>query len=68
MTFLVLMAMGRLPAQFALPAGLGDMAMGITAPFMALAVSRGRMSRGRFVAWQVAGLTDLVVAIAIGVC
>ena len=32
--FLILMAMGRLPAQFALPAGLGDMAIGITALIM----------------------------------
>jgi hypothetical protein len=37
--FLVLWAYGQLPAVFALPAGLGDVAVGLVAPFAAIAVA-----------------------------
>jgi len=65
--FLILMSKGLLPAAFALPAGLGDMAIGITAPLIALALSRNRLPRWVYVLWQVAGITDLVVAVGTGV-
>jgi hypothetical protein len=62
--FLVAFAMGRLPAVFALPAGLGDLAVGIAAPFIARRLARGDRS-GAF--WfNVLGLTDLVVAVSLG--
>jgi hypothetical protein len=38
--FLALYAQGALPGFFAWPAGLGDMAVGITAPWVALALIR----------------------------
>jgi hypothetical protein len=66
-SFLLLLAKGILPPIFALPAGLGDMAIGVTAPFIAHALSQNKLSAGGFVRWQVAGITDLVVAVTLGV-
>jgi hypothetical protein len=65
--FLILMANGILPLFFALPAGLGDMFVGITAPFVALAIARSRLSAGRLIFWQALGIADLVVAVTMGV-
>jgi hypothetical protein len=64
-TFLVLYASGILPGFFALPAGWGDIAIGATAPLVATRlVSFGR--RGSFILWQIAGVFDLVLAVALG--
>src|SRR5437867_3652988 len=49
--FLALYAYGILPASFALPAGLGDMAIGITAPLIALRFSDSRYRR-LFLLWN----------------
>jgi hypothetical protein len=66
--FVVLWAMGRLPGGFALPAGLGDLFVGITAPVVASrVVPRLPDRRGVFVAWSALGILDLVVAVASGV-
>jgi hypothetical protein len=65
--FLILMANGILPPFFALPAGLGDMFVGITAPFVALALVRNKLSAGRLILWQALGIADLVVAVTMGV-
>jgi hypothetical protein len=65
--FLGLMAFGLLPASFAVPAGLGDMAIGVTAPWIARALKQRAISKGAFIAWQVAGIADLVIAVATGV-
>jgi hypothetical protein len=65
--FLILMANGILPPFFALPAGLGDMFVGITAPFVALALVRNKLSAGRLILWQALGIVDLVVAVTMGV-
>jgi hypothetical protein len=64
-TFLVVMALGKLPAVFALPAGLGDMAIGVEAVFVARNLRRGVVGR-RAVWFNIFGLVDLVVALAIG--
>jgi hypothetical protein len=66
--FLALAAYGVLPWSFAWPAGLGDMAIGLTAPWMALAIARRRgVAAGRlFVVWNLLGILDLVVAVAVG--
>jgi hypothetical protein len=66
--FLSLYAYKVLPAVFALPAGLGDMAVGITAPWMILALLRqpGFAGSAAFVRWNVLGIADLVIAISIG--
>jgi hypothetical protein len=65
-TFLVAMALGYLPAVFAIPAGLGDIAIGVEAAFVARNLRRGVASR-RVVRFNVLGLVDLAVALAIGV-
>lgn len=65
--FLVAFAQGRLPAEFALPAGIGDAAVGLAAPLVAYGLSRQRRwARPAGVAWNVAGIADLVVAVATG--
>ena len=66
--FLVLYAHNVLPAVFALPAGLGDMAIGITAPWIMLALVRqpGFAARAAFIRWNLLGILDLVVAVSIG--
>jgi hypothetical protein len=63
--FIVLMALGQLPAIFAVPAGLGDLAIGLTAFGAASAARNGRISRA--VWWNVLGLIDLAIALTLGV-
>jgi hypothetical protein len=57
-----------LPAVFALPAGLGDMAIGVTAPWIILALVRqpGFAASGAFIRWNILGILDLVIAVGIG--
>jgi hypothetical protein len=63
--FLITMALGHLPALFALPAGLGDIATGIAAPLVARKLARGTGRRAA--RWlNVFGLTDLIVAMTLG--
>ena len=63
--FLLIMALGHLPALFALPAGLGDIATGIAAPLVARGLARGGGRRGAL--WFNAfGMTDLVTALTLG--
>jgi len=62
--FLIVMAQGHLPAVFALPAGLGDIAIGVAAPFVALQLARGTGHAGA-VRFNVLGILDLVVAVSI---
>ncbi len=66
--FLSLYAYNVLPAVFALPAGLGDMAIGFAAPWMVLALVRepAFAASARFRLWNVLGILDLVVALGIG--
>lgn len=66
--FLSLYAYNLLPAVFALPAGLGDMAVGFAAPWMILGLVRqpAFASSAAFIRWNVLGILDLVVAVTIG--
>lgn len=64
--FLLLAALGTLPAIFALPAGLGDMTIGATAPLIAKKIAASKHG-GRFVYWQILGMLDLVMAVSLGV-
>ena len=66
--FIALYAYGILPGLFAWPAGLGDMAIGITAPFVVLALRRQpAFAAGRlFQLWNLLGILDLVVAVSLG--
>ncbi|MGG7377253.1 hypothetical protein ACQ7B2_00075, partial [Escherichia coli] len=43
--FIVLMGLGQLPAIFAIPAGLGDLFVGLTAFAAASAARNGQLSR-----------------------
>jgi len=67
--FLSLYAHGVLPGLFALPAGLGDMAIGVTAPWILLGLIRDKSftTRRRYVIWNVLGILDLTVAVSMGV-
>ena len=65
--FLVLYAGGRLPGEFAWPAGAGDVMVGLLAPVAAIAYARGRRgSHGLLRAWNLLGIADLVVAVTTG--
>lgn len=63
--FLILMAQGALPGAFAWPAGLGDIATGLAAPFLARELARGQ-GRRQAVWFNVFGLVDLIVALTLG--
>jgi hypothetical protein len=66
--FLALYAHGVLPGLFAFPAGLGDMAIGATAPWIVLGFVRhpSFAASRRFVIWNIMGILDLVVAVSMG--
>ena len=58
---------GGLPGLFALPAGIGDVATGLLAPFVAYAWYSGKpYARGAAIAWNVFGMADLINAVALG--
>ena len=65
--FLISWARGSIPGVFALPAGIGDVLVGVLALPIALYVSTGT-SRGQSarIAWNLLGLTDFAIAIAMG--
>jgi hypothetical protein len=63
--FLVLHAHGILPGIFALPAGWGDIAIGATAPLVAMKLAHAER-RKSFILWQILGLLDLVMAVSLG--
>lgn len=67
--FLFLYASGVLPGLFAIPAGLGDMAIGITAPWMLLGLLRNPSfaASRRFMIWNILGIVDFVVATTMAV-
>ena len=66
--FLTLYFYGVLPGIFAWPAGLGDMAIGVTAPLVLAALLRRPdfAASKSFVAWNLSGILDLTVAVSIG--
>jgi len=66
--FLSLYTYKVLPAFFALPAGLGDMAVGFAAPWMILGLVRRPQfaASPAFIRWNVLGILDLVLAISLG--
>ncbi len=66
--FLSLHAYGLLPGLFAFPAGLGDVAVALAAPWMVLGLLRhpSFATSRRFVLWNILGIIDLVVAVSLG--
>lgn len=65
LVFILLYQQGLLPGVFALPAGWGDFAIGITAPLMAWSW-RPPFPHKTFVVWNALGLLDLVMAVTLG--
>jgi hypothetical protein len=64
--FLLLMANGQMPALWALPAGIGDILVGATAPWVASGFDRPG-GRRRAIIFNLFGLADLVVAVGLGI-
>ena len=64
--FISLCVYGMLPGRFAWPAGLGDMAIGFTAPWIVLALVRRPSFAGSrlFVIWNLLGILDLAAAVS----
>ena len=64
--FVALYANQVLPGLFAWPAGLGDMAIGMVAPWWIVALSRNpdAVASRRFKLWNVLGILDFVIAFA----
>src|SRR5258708_22355837 len=66
--FLTLYFYGVLPGIFAWPAGLGDIAIGVTSPLVLAALLRPSDSATskRFLAWNLSGILELTVAVSVG--
>lgn len=65
--FLVLYATGHLPGVFAWPAGVGDFLVGLSAPLVGGAYAhRLPNAAARLRAWNLLGITDLIVAVSTG--
>jgi hypothetical protein len=63
--FILLEARGGLPAIFALPAGYGDMTIGMTATLVAWKLADPSHRNG-LILWQLLGIADLVTAVGLG--
>ncbi len=66
--FLALNTYGVLPGLFAWPAGLGDMAIGLTSPLIIYALRRQQSFAGGrlFQVWNLLGILDLIDAVSLG--
>jgi len=65
--FLALLDMGRLPAEFALPAGYGDVTVGVLALLTVFALANHtRYTRSLIIGVNVLGLLDFAVALITG--
>jgi len=66
--FLLLYMQGVLPALFAIPSGVGDLIVGLSAPIVWYYYSKnGAWSRNLAIAWNAVGILDLAIAIITGV-
>jgi hypothetical protein len=66
LVFLGLMATGQMPALWALPAGIGDVIVGVMAPWVASQLDKPAGKRIAIV-FNLFGLADLVVAVGLGI-
>jgi hypothetical protein len=64
-TFLVLYAAGQLPGIFALPAGCGDVMVGLTALMVGTRAARNKNDQ-LVTLWNWLGISDLVIAVGTG--
>jgi hypothetical protein len=63
--FVIAMLLGKLPALFAVPAGFGDLAVGVATPWVAREIRGG--SQARALIWfSLLGIADLVSALTLG--
>ena len=67
--FVAVYAFGHLPGLFAWPAGLGDVAIGLAAPFVAWRLRRNPefLTTARFRWFNYLGLTDFAIAVGTGI-
>jgi hypothetical protein len=66
--FLIRYFEGQLPAEFAIPAGVGDFLTGAFAPLVAYWLYTGKpYARAAAIAWNLFGMADLVNAVALGI-
>src|SRR5207245_6522612 len=64
-SFLVLYALGRLPGEFAIPAGAGDVVVGLAAPVVGYLFYKGsRWSCLGVLSWDIACIVELVFSAA----
>ena len=65
--FLILYVSNLLPGMFAVPAGAGDVAVGLLALAIGIDISGRQQIRSRTVLlWNLSGIADLIVALATG--
>ncbi len=65
--FITLYIAGVLPGEFAIPSGVGDIIIGITAPLIAfLYFIKNLYARKLAAIWNYLGIADLVIAIVMG--
>ena len=64
--FLFALAYDQVPAGFAVPAAVGDLATGIAALAVVLALGNGSLTRGRLYAFTALGVADFLLANATG--
>jgi hypothetical protein len=64
--FLILYATDQMPGLFAWPAGVGDIIVGLLAPFVAWAYARDPSNANLVRGWNIFGILDLVVAVMTG--
>jgi hypothetical protein len=65
--FITLYLHNLLPAHFALPAGIGDVIIGLAAPFVAYALWKRPTRRRPAIIFHALGLLDLAMAVTLGV-
>lgn len=66
MIFLFFMAVDQLPGQFAILAGVGDVMIGLAAPFVAIGLVRGTIKARGVYLFHALGLIDFALAFASG--
>lgn len=64
--FLSFYFLGLLPAAFAIPTGVGDVIIGLTAPVVAFLLIKGR-AKNLALIWNYLGIGDLALALTLGV-
>lgn len=65
--FIIAHFQGKVPGSFAYPAGIGDILIGITAPFVAYAYYKNREKARPYVyVWNILGVLDLLDALVLG--